>query len=167
MVVKISNKSKSLLEQSNITTLLKLPKMTDAEYDEIKYIVEYLGGHWREKYKGFIFDDDLNTVKEKLQYIMGLKQIVLSDRAVFQIKNQFYPTPNWLAEKMVELAEIKKTDRVLEPSAGQGAILQYMVNKTKHCHAVEYNKENANYLRSLGYRVNLTTFEKILYNCEK
>lgn len=160
MLINVSDKSKQLLKQSNITTLLKTPVMTDAEYDEIKYIVEYIGGHWREKYKGFVFDDEVNIVKDKINYILGIKQFKLPDNVVFQIKNQFYPTPDWLAHDMVEYADIQKTDRVLEPSAGRGAILKYIASKTKYYYAVEYNKSNAKYLRDAGYRVNLTSFEK-------
>lgn len=167
MIINISNRSKLLLNQSNITTLLQLPPMTNEEYDEIKYIVEYLGGHWREKYKGFIFDDDLNIVREKLASIMTMKQFRLSDDVVFQIKNQFYPTPDWLAHKMVDLANINKSDIVLEPSAGRGAILKYIALKTKHYYAVEYNKQNAEILREQGFRVNLTSFENYYTKANK
>lgn len=160
MLVKVSDKSKQLLVQSSIiASLLMLPPMRDSEYDEIKYIVEYLGGHWREKYKGFIFDADLGTVQKKLAHMLCIDSFKLSDDAVFKIKNQFYPTPDWLARQMVELGDIKKTDIALEPSAGQGAILKYIADKTKHYFSVENNKENAAYLRQLGFRVNLTSFE--------
>jgi protein-L-isoaspartate O-methyltransferase len=37
---------------------------------------------------------------------------------------QLFPTPAALAERMVDLAELKPTDRVLEPSAGTGVILR-------------------------------------------
>lgn len=39
---------------------------------------------------------------------------------------QLFPTPRDLAERMVDLAEIQPGDRVLEPSAGTGAILGAM-----------------------------------------
>lgn len=160
MLINISDKSRQVLGSSCITTILQVPKMTDAEYDEVKYIVEYIGGHWREKYKGFVFDDSLQAVRDRLNKIMSAKQFKLSDEVVFKIKNQFYPTPNWLAKQMVNIADIKSTDRVLEPSAGRGAILEYIAENTKHYHAVEFNRENAECLRASGYRVNLTSFEK-------
>jgi hypothetical protein len=37
--------------------------------------------------------------------------------------NQLFPTPNDIARRMVELADIQRGDRILEPSAGTGAIL--------------------------------------------
>ena len=165
LIVKISNKSKDLLRNSTFSTLLQLPQMTDAEYDEIKYIVEFMGGHWREKYKGFIFDAPPEEVRKSLDVILSIKQFRLSDDKVFKIKNQFYPTPDWLAYKMVITAGIKKTDAVLEPSAGRGAILKYIAKQTKHYYSVEYNKENAQYLRNCGYRVNLTSFEEYAAKC--
>lgn len=37
---------------------------------------------------------------------------------------QFFPTPDKLADRLVELADMRETDSVLEPSAGQGAIIK-------------------------------------------
>lgn len=160
MVIKISEHSKQILRNSSITPILVTPKMSNAEYDELKYIVEYIGGHWKERYKGFVFDDSVGGIKDKVEYILDSNEIRLPDTKIFRIKNQFYPTPDWLARKMVGVADIHPGERVLEPSAGRGSILQYIALKTKNYYAVEYNRDNGEYLRYLGYRVNITSFER-------
>lgn len=54
---------------------------------------------------------------------------------------QLFPTPPELAARMVELAEIQPGERVLEPSAGTGAILGAINGRAKECQvvAVEIN----------------------------
>ncbi len=141
-------------------SIMSLPDMTDIQYDSIKYIVEYAGGHWREKYKGFIFDESAESIKDRIFDILKLKSIELSKNDIFQIENQFYPTPDWLAAKMVDLANIKYPfENVLEPSAGKGAILKHIVDKTDKYVAVECSKANVFELKAAGYRVISDTFE--------
>lgn len=43
---------------------------------------------------------------------------------------QFFPTPADIAEWLVELAELKEDDEILEPSAGQGAIVKAIHDAT-------------------------------------
>lgn len=159
MVIEVGSRAKSLLAESSVNAVLHLPEMTDAEYDNIKYLVEYIGGHWREKYKGFVFDDVPDNIKRRVSKLLRLSKIELSDQTVFQINNQFYPTPDWLARQMVTMANISKGDLVLEPSAGRAAILKYIILETDNYTAVERNEKNAKILRALGYRVNRTSFE--------
>lgn len=61
---------------------------------------------------------------------------------------QLFETPRPLAQRMVELADIGPDDRVLEPSAGKGAILSE-IGDTPEKVAVELNVELAAYLERL------------------
>jgi phospholipid N-methyltransferase len=56
-----------------------------------------------------------------------------------------FPTPTWLAARMVELAEIIPGMHVLEPSAGTGAILDALP-KTCYVLAIEINTGLASHL---------------------
>ena len=47
MNIKIDEGSRRILGNISIETIVRLPKMTDTQYDKIKYIMEYAGGHWR------------------------------------------------------------------------------------------------------------------------
>lgn len=62
---------------------------------------------------------------------------------------QLFPTPVDLAERMVETAEIKPTDRVLEPSAGTGRILK-AIGPGPDKVAVEINGNLVNELTRMG-----------------
>lgn len=165
MVIQITDRDKKILNQAKFDTMLRLPSMTDDEYyHNIKYLVEYIGGHWRERFKGYNFDEPGNIVLSKLKQLMDIGYIEITTDKAFQIKNNFYPTPDWLAAKMVEIADIKRGERVLEPSAGRGALLKYMSHKTYAYYAVEYNRDNVQCLRHLGYRVNAGSFENYYKN---
>jgi 16S rRNA A1518/A1519 N6-dimethyltransferase RsmA/KsgA/DIM1 with predicted DNA glycosylase/AP lyase activity len=60
---------------------------------------------------------------------------------------QQYYTPPALAKTLVELACIRETDYVLEPSAGQGAIVQAIIEKPfENLTAVEIDPNNYNHL---------------------
>lgn len=78
---------------------------------EVDRVIESVGGVKTES--GWSFDYDATTT---------LREIVATGVVPDQRAHQYYPTPRALAERVVALAEIGPADRVLEPSAGQGAI---------------------------------------------
>ena len=62
--------------------------------------------------------------------------------------HQFYPTESELAKKAVELLGIQLGDKCLEPSAGQGGLLDYM---PKDATAVEISGLQCELLKLKGY----------------
>ena len=73
----------------------------------------------------------------------------------------YYPTPEPIGYKMVEFADIKSGDSVLEPSAGHGAIARFFPDDTKNV-AIEPSSELANTIRlrfNKNGRVIESTFE--------
>lgn len=127
--------------------------LSDSEYDEIKPIFENLGGHWRERYKTFIFPSTIL----KRNYISRWKEEL-----------QFFPTPTSVIEKMLTISGLcearkeREVARILEPSAGQGAILDIIVksiNTPYTLQAVEPDPSNIKILRRNLYNVAETTFE--------
>lgn len=73
----------------------------------------------------------------------------------------YYPTPEPIGYKMVEFADIKSGDSVLEPSAGHGAIARFFPENTKNV-AIEPSSELANTIRlrfNKNGRVIESTFE--------
>ena len=66
------------------------------------------------------------------------------------IAPQLFPTPSDLAERMVDLAGLCEGDRILEPSAGTGRIVQALrdTGKSMHIVAVEVNQQLSNLLHA-------------------
>ena len=64
--------------------------------------------------------------------------------------HQYYPTPREMAERMVKAADIKPGERVLEPSAGQGHITEFIL--TGHLVAVEVSDVHCAILRASGVK---------------
>lgn len=131
------------------------PAMTDDEYDAIKYRIESLGGHWRERFGGFIFDE--NPI-DKLNNETTWQPIIQDDYVKWCIARQFYPTPADVALHVIELCEISGTDTVLEPSAGKGALIRPL-GRTSGIRAIEIDEGLARDLKNDGYNVLNMAFE--------
>lgn len=84
-------------------------------YLEVKKSLELIGGKWKSgKVQGFVFEQDPT---ELLALITG------GGNCNLKKEFQFFATPDSIADHLVALADIRSTDKVLEPSAGRGAIV--------------------------------------------
>lgn len=96
-------------------------KLPDIELDRKTYIevtnkLNLIGGKWKGgKIGGFVFDEDPTEL---------LDQISNGESRNIKKEFQFFGTPDKLADRLVELAEIEPGHTILEPSAGQGAIVK-------------------------------------------
>ncbi len=108
---------------------------------------------------------------------------VLREGVKIAVVPQLFPTPPELAARLVEMTEIRPDHRVLEPSAGTGALLAG-IHETRDIVAVEVKHELAAALRAkfpgamvfcadfltdcgndlATSRVNLQTFDRIVMN---
>lgn len=131
------------------------PAMSDKEYDAVKYRLERLGGHWRERFGGFVFDTDPTPA---LRNPATWEPIEHSEYEHWKIMRQFYPTPAPVAERVVELCEINDEHTVLEPSAGKAALLKPL-HRTERIQTVEIDGVLAMGLRDMGYAVINSSFE--------
>lgn len=97
--------------------LVKLPEgqLDRKLYQEVAKALELIGGKWKGgKVMGFVFAKDPTDL---------LSQIANGENRNLKKEFQFFATPEELADRMVEMAQIEDFHRVLEPSAGQGAIV--------------------------------------------
>jgi phospholipid N-methyltransferase len=99
-------------------------------YMDVAKKLNLAGGAWKGgKIKAFVFSSDpseaLGILKEGGK--VNPKQ-----------KFQFFATPPKLADKLVELANLDEMDRILEPSAGQAAIIEAIHRAIKPFHEVCY-----------------------------
>lgn len=144
------------------------------QYISINEVLETIGLKWTKWKKAHIIDwftqEDLeNAINDVIEIweVETLKETIK--------KFQFYPTPKEVAKYLVELAEIKETDRILEPSAWQWAIYEH-INPYCFSVAIELKDDNYNILKetywhSRGLIINMDfldyndeTFDKIIAN---
>jgi len=107
--------------------IIKLPdtQLDRKEYLEVKKALELIGGKWKGgKVFGFVFKADPTDL---------LNQIANGENRNLKKEFQFFATPSDLAEKLVYYADLKNHDTILEPSAGQGAIIEHI---NKQCDVV-------------------------------
>lgn len=97
-------------------TVLKLPEKMERElYVKVDKVITGLGGKWDRRAGGHVFKVDPRSLFEQ-----SVESGIYVDR---KKALQFFETPRGVADDMVERAQIKKTDLILEPEAGHGAIL--------------------------------------------
>ena len=86
----------------------------------------------------------------------------------------FYPTPDTLIEKMLEGIDLKLVNNILEPSAGKGNIVDYIINKANNIRTyskvkldidcIEIDENLRHILKGKGYRVvhdNFLTYDTL------
>lgn len=104
--------------------VVKLPygQLERKLYQEVAKALELIGGKWKGgKVFGFVFPTDPTEL---------LYQIANGESRNLKKEFQFFETPEGLSDILVELAEIQIDDEVLEPSAGQGAIVKAIHRET-------------------------------------
>lgn len=134
--------------------IVKLPneQLDRKLYQDVAKSLELIGGKWKGgKVFGFVFATDPTGL---------LDQIANGEKRNLKKEFQFFATPEKLADELVYLADLKNQDTVLEPSAGQGAIIK-SINKV--CDVVpdcfELMDVNRSILANTGLKYNLIGFD--------
>jgi len=86
----------------------------------------------------------------------ALDEIIISGCVPDQRAHQFYPTPDELANQVVELADIGDEHTCLEPSAGIGGIADHMPKGRTRC--VEISDLHCKVLEAKGFDVTQADF---------
>lgn len=99
-------------------------------YLEVAKSLNLIGGVWKSgKTQAFVFQEDPSELLEQISY---------GETRNLKKEFQFFATPDKLADWLVELADINEADSILEPSAGQGAIVKainrVLPNKKVYCY---------------------------------
>lgn len=130
-------------------------------YLEVDKVLRAAGGRWDRKAKAHLFEED---AFEKLDEVVNTGEVT-DEKKQFQ----FYPTPDALADRMVQLLGPDPTHAVLEPSAGDGALLRALKRfgwNGNSITAVEKVPKYYNKLRSYygGTRVDIVTQDFLDWN---
>lgn len=140
-----------VLQQCTVDgNVVKLPniQLDRKLYQDVAKALELIGGKWKGgKVFGFVFNSDPTEL---------LEQIAGGENRNLKKEFQFFATPESIADKLVYDADLRQHDTILEPSAGQGAIIR-AINKV--CNVVpdcyELMPENVLMLKKSGLSFNL------------
>lgn len=99
---------------TNGKALVLVGQLDRKMYERTNKVLEAAGGRWSRKDKAHIFEDDAAN---------RVDQIILSGEVeVPKDEFNFFPSPPAVVARLMELADVRHGMRVLEPSAGKGAI---------------------------------------------
>lgn len=122
---RVDPKVAEILENCRIegNTLFLPPEQLPSKlYQAVNKVLVAMGGKWNKKAGGHVFKSNPED---------ALEAVLLTGEVVSEkVKYQFFPTPGEIAKRLVELAQIEPGDTVLEPSAGDGAIVKAI---REHC----------------------------------
>lgn len=112
-------------------------------YMKANKVLEAAGGKWNRKAKAHLFDGDAADRIEQI-ILTGSIEIPKDDF-------EFFPTPPDVASRVIELADIRSGQRILEPSAGDGALIRTLESLGVSVDCVEKMPANAKRLSDLGW----------------
>jgi len=138
----------NVLDESTIYDMvLRLPdyKIDRKLYLKVNKVLQALGGKWNRKKKGFLFDGDPT---DKFDAMVQSGKVV--DPKKFY---QFFETPITLVDEMMVFANVQPGEKVLEPSAGKGAIADKVRALEANVVCAELNPEMIELLVGKGYSV--------------
>jgi len=164
--MKIKEEVLAVLNESRLENNVLFLPPTQLErklYHDTNKVLECLGGKWDRKIKGHKFDAD---VEELLNEAINFGEVVDHKKEL-----QFFETPIKIIDRMIKLAEINPNDTVLEPSAGNGAIVKKLLDITKKVSVIEI-ADRKELLKLLDSYINadfllvpsLERFDKVVMN---
>ncbi|MFA4870891.1 MAG: N-6 DNA methylase [Pedobacter sp.] len=119
-------------------------------YLAVNQVLERIGGKWNKKVKAHVFSIDP---------VSRLEAVINSGQFDPKIKTGYFPTPEKIVRQMIELLDIQPGNSVVEPSAGQGHILDLLPNNINYSIKIgEILAENRGLLNLKKYTVDFVDF---------
>jgi len=137
-----------LAESTTDGTALDLPGQLDPKlYQRVKKTIIAAGGAWNRKAATHLFPFDAADAVDAM----------LTTGEITRPQDfGYFPTPAPVVQRMIRLAGLKSGMRVLEPSAGRGAIAGPLAGLGCAVDCVELLEENALAIKADGYAAALT-----------
>lgn len=100
-------------------------------YTKVNEVLEALGGKWNRKEKAHVFAESDDDVQELLDatLLSGEVETLREHRKQYG----FFPTPEEVGQTLVKLAGVETGMEVLEPSAGEGALVTQILRAGANC----------------------------------
>lgn len=131
-------------KSENNTYYLPNIKLERDIYLKINKVLETLGGKWNRKAKGHIFDSSIDD---------RIDNVILTGEVTDKKKElQFFETPEIIVQQLCELTNIELDSKILEPSAGRGAILKGVQKFSQNLYWAEIDEDNASHI-NFGERI--------------
>jgi predicted RNA methylase len=122
---------------------LTLPGQLDRQdYVAVNKVIEAAGGKWNRKAKAHLFDE---PAADTIERVILAGEVVSAKQAL-----GYFPTPPRVVAEVISLADLYDGLRVLEPSAGDGALVDAVAPLTGHVDAIEIDEKRAGHLISQG-----------------
>jgi predicted RNA methylase len=104
----------SMLEYPSATSVRIAEQLDRATYARVNKVLEALGGKWNRSAKAHVFDSD---ARARIEIAITTGEVETGQDV------GHFPTPAPLARRLVEMADVRPKQHVLEPSAGTGRIV--------------------------------------------
>lgn len=133
--------------------LVGLPRLDRQAYEEANRILASLGGRWVSGAKAHVFD---GVPADSMPYLLTriLREGAYADPRDFG----YFPSPARVVDELLQLAQLEPGMRVLEPSAGRGAIVRGLLDAGCRVRAVELMDSNVRFLRELDCSITQRDF---------
>ncbi|WP_280424787.1 class I SAM-dependent methyltransferase [Nocardia carnea] len=119
-------------------------QLTTSDYKKVNRVIETMGGKWNRREQAHVFQDD------PAEIIAAALASGTTPNTVRKVLEAYFATPHWLARHIVageysDIADLEAGAHVLEPSAGDGALVRAILetNPNVHVTAVEPEPERA------------------------
>lgn len=110
---------------------MDVPQIDAAVYQQLKKVIECLGGKWNKSLATHVFPYFPEAI---------IQQVIEAGKYPKSKPLAYFPTPTAIVDDLIEglrcalaIAEVRVEDgkpvRILEPSAGQGAIIEGILNR--------------------------------------
>lgn len=114
--MKLDDEVLAVLSRASVTghALILTGQLDRKLYERTNKALEAAGGKWKRQAKAHIFESD---AAERVEQMLATGEV-----AVPKDEFNYFPSPPAVVARLLQLADIKPGMRVLEPSAGKGAI---------------------------------------------
>lgn len=142
--MKVSNDVLNVLAAADFTgpRLVLTGQLDRKLYTATNAVLEAAGGKWDRKAKAHVFPVDASDAMEQ---IIQTGEVTLI--RTIQQDYGYFPTPSDVVDRLIELADIEAGMQALEPSAGQGNIVDALERAGAKVTAIELLPANIEALR--------------------
>lgn len=121
------------------------PRMDPKLYQRVNEVLEAVGGRWTTAVQAHLFPID---AAEALAPVLASGRVVTLREK--RQSAQYFPTPESVVQRLIELAAMKPGMEVLEPSAGSGAIASAVATSGASVDCIERDPGYATVLTETG-----------------